>query len=68
MAPSCDFGPNGSTLHRHGYLSAELSSGHGCQDNELPDEIVTHNQSTNKNRVDICVCNIILKIETKIPN
>lgn len=61
-APCWDFGPNGSTLHRHGYRNAALSSGHGCHDNELPDEMVTHSQNRNKNR-DLHLCSIILKHE-----
>lgn len=58
-APNCDFGPNGSTLHRHGYRSAELSSGHGCQLDGPADAIVTYSQTKYNNRI-LHLCTVIL--------
>lgn len=57
-APWLDFGPNGSTLHRHGYRNAELSSGHGCQFNGLPAIIETLSQHKSSNFV-LHLCSII---------
>lgn len=65
-APWLDFGPNGSTLHRHGYRNAELSSGHGCQFNGLPAIIETLSQHKSSNFV-LHLCSIIfLQVNNKL--
>lgn len=63
-APNCDFGPNGSTLHRHGNRRAELNSGHGCHESEFPDATAIHSQSNSIDCV-LHLCSLILWREEK---